>query len=477
MTCARCNRPVRTGVRRWPEGHICWGCFVKAMETYGTCAKCNVPRLTPGLSPDGLPLCPPCAGITVGFICAGCGREALRHAKDTCGHCVLAARLAVLLDDGTGQIRPELIPFYDTIRTMSRPRAGILWLSKPHVPPILTALARSQVPLTHDGLSTLTPWRCIIHIRDLLITSGVLPPADRFLLLFEQWLTTWLAGIDDEESRQLLRQYATWHTLRHLRDAADDGPVGYARNQAARHRLIQSAAFIDWLASRDRNLSKCTQADIDAYLAHPNQSRNAAIPFLRWCITQREMPRLDINTRPSAGRPPISQQQRLNLIRRLADDTGLDPRDRVIALLVLLYAQPVTKVAALTITDVIRDDAGLLIRLGEPPAPVPEPFATLVASYIANRPNMTTAANPDSNLLFPGRRAGQPMHPTTLRLRLAAAGIPNITSRTAALRQLLLQAPAPVVAQMLGYSPARAEHLATEAGSTWKNYAPGDHSR
>jgi hypothetical protein len=66
------------------------------------------------------------------------------------------------------------------------------------------------------------------------------------------------------------------------------------------------------------------------------------------------------------------------------------------------------------------------------------------------------------------------MHPTTLRLRLAA-GIPNITSRTAALRELLLQAPAPVVARMLGYSTTRAEHLAAAAGSTWKTYAPGDH--
>jgi hypothetical protein len=67
------------------------------------------------------------------------------------------------------------------------------------------------------------------------------------------------------------------------------------------------------------------------------------------------------------------------------------------------------------------------------------------------------------------------MHPTTLRLRLAAAGIPNITGRTAALCELLLQAPAPVAARMLGYSTTRAEHLATAAGSTWKTYAPGDH--
>jgi hypothetical protein len=81
--------------------------------------------------------------------------------------------------------------------------------------------------------------------------------------------------------------------------------------------------------------------------------------------------------------------------------------------------------------DVIRDGTTMQIRLGEPPAPVPGPFAALLTSYLTTRPNLATATNPDSSLLFPGRRAGQPMHPTTLRLRLAAAGIPDITSRTA----------------------------------------------
>ena len=80
-------------------------------------------------------------------------------------------------------------------------------------------------------------------------------------------------------------------------------------------------------------------------------------------------------------------------------------------------------------------------------------------------------------MLFPGRRACQPMHPTTLRPRLTAVGIPNITGRTAALCQLLLQAPAPVVAGMLGYSATAAEQIAAASGATWKNYASGGHGR
>lgn len=117
-----------------------------------------------------------------------------------------------------------------------------------------------------------------------------------------------------------------------------------------------------------------------------------------------------------------------------------------------------------------------MIRLGDPPSPVPEPFAGLLLAYLATRPNNTTT-NPASNWLFPGRRAGQPMNPVTFQQRLRRIGIPRVNSRTAAIRQLLLQDPAPVVARMLGYHEVHAELIASQAGALWKNYAPGGHIR
>lgn len=69
------------------------------------------------------------------------------------------------------------------------------------------------------------------------------------------------------------------------------------------------------------------------------------------------------------------------------------------------------------------------------------------------------------------------MHTTSLRLRLRNLGLPNLDARTATIRQLVLQAPAPVIAGMLGYHPNTTELLASEAGATWKRYAPGDHTK
>jgi hypothetical protein len=51
--------------------------------------------------------------------------------------------------------------------------------------------------------------------------------------------------------------------------------------------------------------------------------------------------------------------------------------------------------------------------------------------------------------------------------------IPNSTS---AIRQLVLQAPAPVIAQALGYHDKSITRIATDAGAPWKHYDPGAHS-
>jgi hypothetical protein len=114
----------------------------------------------------------------------------------------------------------------------------------------------------------------------------------------------------------------------------------------------------------------------------------------------------------------------------------------------------------------------MLLRLGDPPVPVPEPVITLLVEHTANRANMGTATNPNSTWLFPGRRAGQPLRPEVLGEDMRAAGLPTVLGRTAALRQLVLQAPTPVVADMLGFHPVHPARVHAQADSTWNRYAP-----
>ncbi|WP_406442380.1 hypothetical protein OHB00_39920 [Streptomyces sp. NBC_00631] len=120
----------------------------------------------------------------------------------------------------------------------------------------------------------------------------------------------------------------------------------------------------------------------------------------------------------------------------------------------------------------LRPDGQVLVRLGDPPSPVPAPVVGMLLDYLEQRPNTMTATNPDARWLFPGRRAGQPMTPVTLELRLRYLGFPTQRGRPAAIRHLVLQTPAPVVARMLGYHGDTAARLAEEVGGTWRLYAP-----
>jgi hypothetical protein len=490
---------VWVAIRTWPEGRICSGCFARACETYGACPGCGIHRLLPGRLTNGdgeqQPCCSDCAPGIGDFTCTRCGQEGWHHYKGVCGRCVLGDRLAAHLDDGTGRIRPELVEFYDRIVAMPRPRTGILWLSKPHVAPILHALAHGHVPLTHAGLSTLEPLRSVVHIRDLLMASEVLPPIDRHLILFEQWLDTWLAALQNSEcdgaphhtapsgdpdqpasaTVQILRQYATWHVLHGLRKAADRGPVGHYRDQRARHQLRVAAQFLEHLHLRGLDMSECCQADIDRWFATASYSASEPLrPFLVWAIRTHHTRRLTLPSARQMPARPISLQDRVEILQRVVAGEGMDLTERVIAALILLYAQPLSRIVRLTVDDVHTDSLGRLsLRLGDPPAPIPAPFDTIVGSHLDARQNLDTATNPNSTWLFPGRRAGQPLHPTSIRLRLTTLGIPNMPSRSRALREMLLQAPPAVVAGMLGYNADKAETIAAETGATWKRYASG----
>lgn len=54
--------------------------------------------------------------------------------------------------------------------------------------------------------------------------------------------------------------------------------------------------------------------------------------------------------------------------------------------------------------DVVHDGDAVLLRLGEPPSPVPAPVAALLREHIATRANMNTATIPTSRWIFPGLR-------------------------------------------------------------------------
>ena len=432
--------------------------------------------MTPGIAPDGGRLCTICAGGLGDFTCPACGREGILYRKGACGNCVLAEMLAVLLDDGTGRIRPELAPFADAFGQMKRPRGGITWIRRPHVRAMLCTLAAPGTPVTHETLSGMTPLRSAAYLRDLLMLHGVLPPADRNLMLFERWLDEALTGISLPGHRQLVERFASWHVRRRLRRFADRGPVTSKQTGQARDEVRLAISFLAWLHGRARELADCRQADVDAWYVGGYTARRLTHAFLRWAVISKLAPPVTVPHQDTANPAPIGQRHRLDLLRRMLAGEETELLTRVAAVLMLLFAQPLTRILRLTLDDIACNDGEVTIRLGDPPAPVPEPFASLLLRHACQRLNLTTATNAGGRWLFPGRRGGQPMTPDTIERRLRLAGIPARSGRTAALRHLVLQAPAPVIAAMLGYGHQQAARIAAEAGSPWSRYAPEDPS-
>lgn len=69
------------------------------------------------------------------------------------------------------------------------------------------------------------------------------------------------------------------------------------------------------------------------------------------------------------------------------------------------------------------------------------------------------------------------MDPTSLLDQLRVVGVPTQRGRASAICQLVPQAPAPVIARILGYHDKTTSQLVTEVGGTWSQYAPGEHTR
>jgi hypothetical protein len=138
-------------------------------------------------------------------------------------------------------------------------------------------------------------------------------------------------------------------------------------------------------------------------------TRRHVITFLSWGRQQRIIRDVEIPAISTAGAEacPPGSDARLAAIRRLLLDETLAPGDRITGCLVVLYGQQASTIAALRTTDTSCASDATRLKLGADWLDVPEPVATLLRQHLANRTNMTTAANPDSPWLFPGQLAGE----------------------------------------------------------------------
>ena len=464
---ASCGRTTRRPA--WPGGALCHTCARNRLHRRGRCPGCGRVRSLPGGTLADGATCRDCAAIDEDLVCRSCGADDDFDTLTRCRRCSLRARLDTVFDDGTGVISPALVPLVDALAAMEVPSGGLSWLEDRRVVERIGSIATGDVPLTHDGIDMLAFSNAREHLRELLITHGILTPRNRHLAAFDRWVTTRLATIDDPVDRRLVAAYLRWHHGPRLVRLAEAGTLTESRYAVTRAQTNIAIRFLEWLRARDTDLVAATQADIDAWFATGPTTRTHSRSFLRWAIATHRRAPLQLPVDRQGAPRAITEPARLDLLSRFLGGEDLPLVDRVAGCLVLLYALPVSRISGLRTTDFGSAEGAHTLRFGDDLVPVPAPLGVLVDQLIGQRHNVTGAGHPDSAWLFPGRCAGQPIESEQLAERLNRHGVTR-AARVAALDALLTTVPAPVLAKMLDRRPWRVADRSKVLGSDWRRY-------
>ena len=473
-TCARCGRKAGRTRATWPEGKICGPCFTTATRTHGTCPNCGQHRLLPG-PPEipGGPRCAPCAGILHVFHCTSCNVEGEFYRRGICARCALRNDLTDLLLNDAAERAPTG-RIIEVLCKVERPESIITWKRSPTVQALLSSIASGETPLTHEGLDAQvkSAERETNHLRALFVHHGLLPYQDPYLARFEAWVEGKLNPLPEEVAKPV-EHFATWHHLRRIRSKTTPETSARGPVHAAKQEITETIKFLDWLwETHRRTAATCSQQDIETWLATGPTTRKAIRTFIVFINDTGTNHRVKMGHYTAKTRPAITQEQRLAWLRELLTGTSESRPYRVAGVLLLLYAQPLVRVAKLRTNAIETNETAGATRItfGTHPVPVPQPFAELLREHLGSRPNLRTGSDDNSPWLFPGTRAGQPLHPNGIMDRLRSLGIDLRGARNTALDEHLTLSPPPLVADALGYSHQIAFLHADAAGDAWSRY-------
>jgi hypothetical protein len=231
--------------------------------------------------------------------------------------------------------------------------------------------------------------------RQLLVAHRALPERDESIARLEQWIATTVAAIDNPENRRLVHTFATWQTVRRLRRrAARAGPTRRIATRYARNQVAAAVAFLGWLDQHDLTLADCTHEHIDTWLTTGPASRRDARHFLAWTAQQGLTATFTISAPPAHDGDALDADDRWMIARRLLHDDSLELLDRVASSFVLLYAQPLSRVAVVTHDQITISNATVSVLFGRHAIEIPAPLDQLVATLAATgrRPHISIGA-------------------------------------------------------------------------------------
>ena len=463
--CARCRGHYKI-VAAWPDGSICGYCYQAAKRTTGICA-CGHQGVLPGVTNDR-PACRPCSGVKLNVDCISCGDETEIYSGGRCLRCVLGTTAQrILTNPNTNAIAPQLQIIVDALTAMHRPNSGLTWIRQPHVQSVLCELA-CHPTLTHEVFDRLPASRTSNYMRSLLVEHAALPSRDARLARFQTWTVTAQQRITTDEHRKVLARFIRWSLEKRLRSMS---PVTDSAFLGAKQAVTVTIEFCNWLAAEhNTSVDQLTQAHIDLWQATGPATREHIVRFIRWAIKARLIAsNLEVTPHRRGTAPRMSIAQQNAVVEKVAHQRTLHPRDRLAAILIIVFAQRAEDIAALTWDRITITADTVSIDLAALPIDLPPPLDEAVRTLAATNYNGQTAAHPNSPWVFRGRHPGMHITPTTLRNRLRPV-LGALEARLGTLNELTQTTPIAILAETLGYSPQTLEAHARASASTYARY-------
>jgi hypothetical protein len=440
-------------------------------DDHEQCATCGHVRRVYGRAPDGVlcvtcfrarQRCRRCDGLGVGY-------------RGLCWGCLLADRVESL----RARVGPErgirLAAYLDALAASPNPASTLRWM---HTPPyaLVEDLVDGRLELSHEAFDQRQgdagEGSAIAYLRAALVAHGALPARDEIVAAFDRWVGRALGALPDGRDRTTLTAFSTWHVARKLTatTARHDGAPPPSANKHARAQVTQAIALTLWLHGQQLGLADLRQDLLDEWLTAGTATRRAVNQFIQWLARSEPSPPLQIAWPVAVHNPPIaSDEERLRALSSVLADRRVDPTVRFAAAAVLLFGQPLTRVAALRRDDVIRTDHSWQLCFGRRPVDVPALLDEVLADLTVAMRTARTAASP-TDWLMPGRKHGTHVTPEELRRRLQVLDLPVRPGRRGALLALASELPAAVLAEHFAVHRSRAAQWTRAAGRDYADY-------
>ncbi len=470
--CLACKRRLRRGrcdecghlsglERRVDEQLLCQSCWIRRLNARAVCDRCGE-LSRPAKSERHRGLCEDCAEDPLARPCSRCGHRGRNIERELCARCVLSDRLDVLIADAALGRLEAMDSYLKALRTGTSPESVLNWLKSQKSAQWMRELLNGRLELSHEALDALGADQPTRYLRAALVAHQALPERDDGEVKLAATIATQVDRLSASPDRRSLQRYANWQVTKDLLYRKHQGKTTRYSHSSARGKVRAAADLLRHLHDQDLQLEQATQQHLDTWTVSSGAARRYLKPFLTWAHKERLAAQLYVSrTTTESPVQLLDDDERLTLIRRLLDDEDLDLRDRVAGCLVLLLAQPATRICTLTDTDISENNEGeVLLSLGRTPFPLPPKLGTLIQRLRDESPGTASTARTTERWLFRGLRLDSPIYPEQLNKRLARLGIQGRAGRLSGLRPLAQQLPPQILSDLLGYSIKTAVSLA-----------------